>query len=325
MKQILITTILTLLFFSKTFACLNGESMVLKDGTFLFEDIEGNVPYGHIFNSDEGFKDGIKQLDSLYKKTKDLDYLSDKGLLLILLKRYDEAVKLYLEIEKLEPNRYSTASNIGTAYELLGQNEKALQWIKKSVEIDPKSHKNSEWIHVNILEAKIKGQQYISTDFLLNTDFGIDLTPKSILSKDELQKLSDALYYQLNERVSFIEPKEKIVAQLLFDIGNIAFLLGNYYDASADYEQAKKYGFTGRLIEQRIKEVERLSKLPKQTSKNNSSANSNAQKSTNKSYLTYGLWFLGLVLVGTIMTIIYKRRKKKQQLTRGFVQVGQTK
>lgn len=166
MKQILTTTILTVLFFYKTFACLNGESMVLKDGTFLYEDYPGSVPYGHIFNSDERFKDGIKQLDSLYKKNKDLDYLSDKGLLLILLKQYNEAVKIYLEIENLEPNRYSTASNIGTAYELLGQNEKALQWIKKSVEIDPNSHKNSEWIHVNILEAKIKGQEFVTTDFL---------------------------------------------------------------------------------------------------------------------------------------------------------------
>jgi tetratricopeptide (TPR) repeat protein len=310
MKQILITTILTLLFFIKTFACLNGESMVLKDGTFLFVDKKGNVPYGHIFNSDEDFKDGIKQLDSLYKKTKDLDYLSDKGLLLILLKRYDEAVKLYLEIERLEPKRYSTASNIGTAYELLGQNDKALQWIKKSVEIDPKSHKNSEWIHIKILEAKNKGQQFVTPDFLLNTNFSIEVTPKSTLSKDELQKLSDALYYQLNERVSFVEPKEKIVAQLLFDLGNIAFLLGNYYDASADYVEAIKYGFTGQLIEQRIKEVQRLLKSPKQPSKYNSTANGNAQKSTNKFYLTYGLWFLGFVLLGTIMTIIYKRRMK---------------
>jgi len=86
MKQILITVVLTLLLINKTFACLNGESLILKDGTFLFEDREGNVPYGHEFYAD-GYKDGIKQLDSLYKATKDVDYLSDKGLLLILLKR----------------------------------------------------------------------------------------------------------------------------------------------------------------------------------------------------------------------------------------------
>lgn len=277
--------------------------MVLKDGTFLFEDREGNVPYGHIFNGDEGFNVGIKQLDSLYKKTKDLDYLSDKGLLLILLKRYDEAVKLYLDIEKLEPNRYSTASNIGTAYELIGQNEKALFWIKKSVEIDPKSHKSSEWIHVKILEAKIKGQEFYTSSFLLNTEFGIETNPISKLNKDELEKLSDGLYYQLNERVSFVEPKEKIVAQLLFDLGNIAFLLNNYSDAVADYEQAKTYGFTGELIEQRIKEADRLSKKSKQTTKSETSK-------SQKSFFSYGLLILGAIIATTFIAIIYRRRKK---------------
>ena len=155
MKQILITTILTLLFFGKTLACLNGDSKVLKDGTFLYEDREGSVPYGHDFYK-EAFENGIKQLDSIYIATKDIDYLSDKGLLLILLERYEEAIELYLDIEKIKPNRYSTASNIGTAYELIGQNENALKWIKKSVELDPKSHNGSEWIHIKILEAKIK-------------------------------------------------------------------------------------------------------------------------------------------------------------------------
>lgn len=303
MNQILTTLFLTLLFISKTFACLNGESMVLKDGTFLFEDREGNVPYGHIFNSDEGFKDGIKQLDSLYKKTKDLNYLSDKGLLLILIKRYDEAVKLYLEIEKLEPNRYSTASNIGTAYELLGQNENALKWIKKSVEIDSKSHKSSEWIHVKILEAKLKGKEFYTTNFLLNTEFGLDKNPTTKLGNDELQKLSDALYYQLNERVSFVEPKEKIVAQLLFDLGNVAFLLNNYFDAIADYKQAKEYGFTGQLIEERIKEAEKLSKNSKPTNKPEIAK-------SQKSYLTYRLYIIGLILLTFITILIYRRRKK---------------
>ncbi|MBL7837528.1 MAG: hypothetical protein JNM67_08430, partial [Bacteroidetes bacterium] len=253
MKQILITTILTLLYFGKTLACLNGDSKVLKDGTFLYEDIVGSVPYGHDFYK-EVFENGIKKLDSLYVATKDIDYLSDKGLLLILLERYEEAINLFLKIEKIKPNRYSTASNIGTAYELIGQNENALKWIKKSVELDPKSLNNSEWIHVKILEAKIKGEQFYTTDFLLNTDFGSDILPNSQMTKQQLKDLSDALYYQLNERVSFVKPKERIVAQLLFDIGNIAFLLGNYYDASADYEQAKLYGYAGQLIEQRIEQ-----------------------------------------------------------------------
>ncbi len=307
MKRILITTILTLLFFSKTFACLNGDSKILKDGTFLYEDFEGNVPYGHSFNK-ESFESGILKLDSLYKATKDIDYLSDKGLLLILLERYNEAVKLYLAIEKVAPNRYSTASNIGTAYELLGQNENALRWIKKSVELDPKSHHNSEWIHIQILEAKIKGESFYNTNFLLNTEFGSDTLPNSQMTNQQLQDLSNALYYQLNERISFVKPKEKIVAQLLFDLGNIALLLGNYYDAVADYEQAKLYGYSGPIIEQRI---EKTKTLIKQEKKQTGQMKVKIKKLT--THFRYDLWIWGgLILTILIITVFILKRKNNR-------------
>jgi tetratricopeptide (TPR) repeat protein len=253
MRKIIIFALLTICFFTKAFGCLNGESKVLKNGMFLYEDREVNVPYGHKFPDAETLMQAIHELDSLYKITHDLDYLSDKGLVLILLKQYKKAIKIYLQIEKLEPNRYSTASNIGTAYELIGDNKNALIWIKKSVVIDSKSHKKSEWIHVKILEAKIQGNNSVNTLFLLNTEFGNDAKPQTKLSKEKLIELSDALYFQLNERISFVKPKEKIVALLLFELGNIALLTGNYKDAIADFDQAKEYGFQDQVIDKRIK------------------------------------------------------------------------
>lgn len=299
---------LLILFLSRqTFACLNGESKMLKDGTVLFEDIEGNVPYGHVFFK-EDFEKRVKQLDILYKETKDLDFLSDKGLLLILLGRYNEAVKIYLDIEKLEPNRYSTASNIGTAYELLGQNEQALKWIRKSVEIDPDSHHNSEWIHVKILEAKIKGQEFYTTRFLLNTDFGLERKPVSELSRHELRKLSAALYYQLNERVSFVKPKEKIVAQLLFDLGNLAFLLGDYNDALADYNEAKKYGFGGELLELRMEEADKLNNLPEKENTTSKVIVHNTKPPG--FFVKYGIWILSAAVLASLIAIMYRLKKK---------------
>jgi hypothetical protein len=231
-----------------SFACLNGESKILKNGTFLYQDSEGNIPFGHTFENPEEFESGIIQLDSLYRVTKDLDYLSDKGLLLILLKQYEKAINLYLEIEKLEPNRYSTASNIGTAYELIGQNESALIWINKAIKINPAAHNNSEWIHANILQAKIKGDSLINSSFLINADFTSNLkglsfepAPETKLSQNELKKLADALYYQLNERVSFIKGKDKIVSKLMFYLGDISYLQKNYFDAFVIYSFARNY------------------------------------------------------------------------------------
>lgn len=242
-----------------SFGCLNGESKILKDGTFLYQDLEGSIPFGHEFNHIEDFERGIIKLDSLYKATKDLDYLSDKGLLLILLKKYDKAINLYLEIENIQPNRYSTASNIGTAYELIGQNDKALNWINKSIKINPTAHFNSEWIHSNILQAKIKGDSYINSSFLINTKFSstpndFDSPPETKLSQDELRKLSDALYYQLNERVSFIKNKDNIVSNLMFYLGDLNYLQKNYIDAFVIYAIARKYSneVFHKHIDQRI-------------------------------------------------------------------------
>lgn len=249
---------LLIIFFQSLFACLNGDSYLLKNHEYLYMDHESNIPQRHTFFTSR-FDENIKELDSLYHIQKDLDFLSDKGLILILQKKYQEAINLYLEIEKIQPNRYSTASNIGTAYELMGDNQNALKWIKKSVEIKPESHFSSEWIHVAILEAKINGNAWVNSDSLIKTNFGTNRKPTSNLSQDELNALSKALYFQLKERMSLITQKDPIVAQLLFDLGNIYYLKGQTSDALGTYQYAKIYGFQSELIYQRINSLQKIS------------------------------------------------------------------
>lgn len=251
MNKILL--IFILLTYGKTFACLNGETRKLEDGTFLYEDYDGFVPHGHYFSNTEDLEKTISSLEKFYKTTKNLNYLSDKGYVLIVLGKYQEAIDLYKKIEAIQPNRYSTASNIGTAYELIGNNPEALKWIEKSLKLNPDSHHNSEWIHANILKAKMKGEKYYTADFILGFNSGNQTTPETKLSKRELQDLRQSLYYQLNERVSFVEPKEKIVAQLLFELGNIAYLLGDKDEAYDNYKLAEEYGYEGDLLEKRKK------------------------------------------------------------------------
>jgi tetratricopeptide (TPR) repeat protein len=257
MRSLLVANLFAFLLINSTYACLNGDSKFLKDGTFLYFDKEGMVPYGHDFISNN-FDIGIVNLDKLYKKTKDLDYLSDKALIYILKKRYNEAIRIYQLIERISPNRYATASNMGTAYELMGNNELALFWIKKSFKINPESHMNSEWLHIKILEAKIKGKSLYNSNFLINTDFGSNEMPQTKLSVLALHKLYKALYYQLNERVSFVKPKEEIVALLLFELGNIALHSKKYNEAIEDYNQALKYGFNKPIIYARMKYAKSL-------------------------------------------------------------------
>lgn len=233
-----------------SFACLNGETKMLKNGAFIYEDHQGIVPHGHNFFI-ENFPKLVKELDSLYKTTKDIDYLSDLGYVLVIQKKYSEALNIYLKIEQLKPNRYSTASNLGTIYELLGDNKKALNWINKAIQINPKSHNGSEWLHAKILQAKIGGVKYLNPNFLISTDFGEDIEPKNKISKSNRKTLIKVLYYQLNERVSFIKTEDKIISLLLFELGNLALLDKKYDDAINIYEKAQDYGFKNQLLKAR--------------------------------------------------------------------------
>ncbi|WP_326984114.1 tetratricopeptide repeat protein [Chryseobacterium sp. MYb264] len=252
MRKYLFSFIFGVLFSIPVFACLNGEEMILANQKMLYSDYESEVPYGHDFADKESLKVFLVSLEKGYQETKDLDFLSDKGFVLIILGKYEEAISLYKKIESLEPNRYSTASNIGTAYELIGNNTEALKWMEKAVKINKNSHFNSEWIHINILKAKIKGAQFINSKFLIGHDFGNEKSPTSDLNKDELYVLKKQIYYQLNERTSFVKPEDQIIANLLFDLGNIAYLLDEKNDAFEDYKLAAKYGFSNPILEERI-------------------------------------------------------------------------
>jgi tetratricopeptide (TPR) repeat protein len=240
--------------------CINTETKKLKDGTIIANDpLHEFVPAGHHFVK-INFSKKQKELDALWKKTKDIDYLSDCGVVYILQGKYAKAKSLYLNIEKLSPNRYSTASNLGTVYELMGQNDSAIVWIKKAVAINPASHKNSEWIHTNILLAKLKGGQYYTSENLIGISFGNNPIPQTSLSKDSIQKIGFALFYQLNERMSFIKSKDKIIAQLLFDLGNIYFLSNQFSIAQQVYQKAREYGYTQPLLQTRMAKLKELTK-----------------------------------------------------------------
>jgi tetratricopeptide (TPR) repeat protein len=237
----------------KTFACLQ-ETSTLFNGKLLTPDRRpmGFVPSGPYFWADStNFQKALYELDSLWRTNKNIDNYSDYGVVLVYLGKYEEALKVFTEIEKLKPGRYATAANLGTTYELLGQNHQAWSWIKKALKIDPASHNNSEWLHLKILDAKIKGEQYFTTRFLLGAGFGEDSIPKSKLSKEQLSGLRDALFYQLHERVSFIKPKDKIMALLLFELGNIIAITNDVTISLDIFDKAKAYGYSSAILDKR--------------------------------------------------------------------------
>lgn len=256
-KSIKLITLVLLFVHGAIFGCINGETKVLKNGIFIYEDHEGSIPFGQKFNK-FNFEKVKKELDSLYKKTNDLDYLSDIGYVLIIEGKYIEALDIYSEIEKKSPNRYSTASNMGTIYELLGDNKKAYFWIEKGIQINPTSHNGSEWLHLKILEAKINKEKNLDSNFFFSTSFGTFNNAQTELSNSKIEKLISDIYYQLNERITFIKGTDLIIANLLFDLGNLCLIEGKKYEALEILKMSREYGLKSELLYRRIAFTEGL-------------------------------------------------------------------
>ncbi|MEO0796148.1 MAG: hypothetical protein AAFX93_13340 [Verrucomicrobiota bacterium] len=140
--------------------------------------------------------------------------------------KYEGAIKQLNAIEKQFPGQYETAANLGTAYELAGKNHAALKWIQEGVERNAHSHAGSEWIHVNILEAKIKLEQdpdYLSTNKVLALKDSIILENHVAVNNAEIpvEEVTRMIHYQLQERMVFIKEDDPVVADLLFTMADL--------------------------------------------------------------------------------------------------------
>lgn len=198
----------------------------------------------------------------IYRKTHAIKDYNDFGAMLMYCGQYQRAQKVFVEIEAKKPGLYATAANRGTVEELLGNDKEAYRWIKRALEINPDSHHGSEWIHLKILEAKVEAKDnpdYYLKHNILGLDFGQDKIPVKKTKRD-LHQTKKQLYYQLAERMTFIPPKDPIVAQLLFDAGNITAIIDDVKTALDIYEQAREYGYSGQLIDIREKYFQQLQK-----------------------------------------------------------------
>lgn len=237
--------------FSPAPACVNGIDEYFWNNVHISRN-NFPIPEGHpIHTQDPEWQEASDRIRQAYGKGSieaDIDF----GVFLIYDKQYKKAEMVFEKLSQTHANDYKVAANFGTILEVNGKNEDALKWIKKAIEIDPNSHGGSEWIHAAILEAKIRGDNPISGEKLTGYSFGSDNVPKSSLSITKLKKLQEQLFYQLNERVTFIPPKDPYIAALLCELGNVTLALNQKKKAITLYEKAKSYGFDDRVWEKRI-------------------------------------------------------------------------
>jgi len=191
----------------------------------------------------------LKELQKQQKDTPSAFYPNNIAVAMVHLGQIKQAIKILEMYEKDEPGIYQTAANLGTAYELDGQNEKALKWIKEGVKRNGEGHCGSEWLHVKILEAKIALD--IDPDWLKKRSvLGIDLTQPNLEitisdtpnAKRSIGDIEAALVYQLHERLEFVKPQEAVVADLLYDLARVFTITRSAEHSAAVKALALSYG-----------------------------------------------------------------------------------
>lgn len=208
------------------------------------------------------------------RQNPNIETLNDLAVTLIRMGRYESAIRHLKLIERKAPGKYETAANLGTAYELIGDNKQALQWIKLGIARNQDAHYGTEWLHSKILETKLAGKP-MRDGSILKLDFGnqsMPSRPKNLPAGNDGKPVSAfnlglALRYQLIERTEFVSAPEPIVASLLIDWANLEMVAGTVESADTLYDVALIYGYPDKkIVALRKAEIKRIMKLPEANS-----------------------------------------------------------
>lgn len=237
-------------------ACLNISGTTLDGHRHDDVEFDRSTTSHHLLkkqNEPVNWASRLKKLEAAMADTPTLRDRSDYGGVLVHLGQYEKARDVLLEAERISPGDYAVASNLGTAYELLGENEKALEWIGLGMKRQPDSHGGTEWVHVKILEAKIalaRDPKWLSNHSVLGVDFGTEPRPAlsgaAYASREsqlaEANRVISGAAYQLSERFQFVKGPDPFVGDVTFDLAN-AIAVGRSVEAAEDiYQLALEYG-----------------------------------------------------------------------------------
>ncbi len=234
-----ITSLILLIAAGTAHACINIEG-VTKEGNY--QMVAGQSPVD-LLRSHMQSKPASKLVTR--PEAQEVDAVRD-----ILTGRYTEAIEKLKALEAKSPGRYNTAANLGTAYELAGDNQQALHWISESISRNEDSHYGTEWLHKKILETKVAmddDPDYLKSHPILPIDEEKIADQVIMLSYDDREirrdELLKALHYQLGERMLFVKPKDPVVADLLYSFALVEAHTRILEPAVELLALAKEYGY----------------------------------------------------------------------------------
>jgi hypothetical protein len=204
----------------------------------------------------EGDKAGLAQAtraaEQNYRESPTLEHTNDLAVAWILSGRVSEGIQLLRDLEHRSPGNAIVASNLGTALELAGNEEEALNWLRESVRRDPQEHQGSEWVHVKILEARLalkRDPNWLRKNSVIGWREGQRLPLDERSQPRTPRKLVESINYQLEERLQLIDGPDPIVADLYLTLGDLAFSAAPGAYANAPERDAAASAAYGRAIQ----------------------------------------------------------------------------
>ncbi len=219
-------------------ACINISERIPGVG---IEDVQFNMLGDVIINKDslQGFIRGkTAECGSRSDRT-----CNDLVIAHLFAEEFKKALELSTRLVARYPNDYSVVITHAAALELNGKPGEASPFMKHALELNPKSHKGSEWIHLRILEQRLLGDAGVDPWKLI----GVDLRPDSLPEKPEgmdMKELLRQVHYQVNDRRFFTPEHDPLYGALMFAYADLLQLNGYRNQAKWTYSQAASYGFT---------------------------------------------------------------------------------
>jgi hypothetical protein len=233
---------------------------------------------------------------------------NDYAVALILLNRAPEAISLLQVLEKEKPGDYYIAANLGTAYELAGENENALKWIQEAIRRNSESHDGTEWLHVKILEAKLahpKDSRYFQGASVLKVEPTAVRSDTDLLTigneKRTVKDVKRAIEYQLKERLQFVKDADPSVASLLFDYALMVAATQTVEAAAELLKMALQYGYPPEQVNRLLQEYDHTIR---------------------KAKIRQGL-FYGAVVAALILLIVYALKRRWIYFSRRHLEADQ--
>ena len=209
---------------------LQADACLQTSGTTIHGGLETGGYNRHIYilqkSLNESPTEHLAKLDhdSLLEPSDDFSPEENAGVKNVFKGNYDLAISELNDSEAKHPGRYTTAANLGAAFELNGELDLALKWISEGIRRNPDSHGGTEWLHVEIIKTRMKLKE--NPDYL--RQHHVIEIPDTSTATSEIEidgkryttdQVIDSLFYQLKERMLFVKPKDPVVADLLFIYG----------------------------------------------------------------------------------------------------------